>query len=160
MAWLAPLLRERIQVRKSIETPNDEGGFDRSYEILLTIWGNILPLAFSRYQVAHEVSNYVRTTTRYFRGMQTENTITHIITIRKVAVASLGTSFSTGYSSGFDTIQDLNPLKSDYFLFLQKGSTVKGRLFRIHMITNVEERGEYLQLSVEEIEESGTGYAE
>ena len=73
-------------------------------------------------------------------------------------VESLGKSFTKGFSSGFDSIEDLAPLKSQYYLFLQRGSTSKGRLFRIHGIMDANERREYLKIDAEEIEERGTGY--
>ena len=42
---------------------------------------------------------------------------------------------------------------------VQEGSAVKGRIFRVHNISDNKEMGEYYNLQVEEIEEKGTGYA-
>lgn len=147
MSWLAPELDKRIQIVKPVQSPNSiSGGFNRSYETLLTIWGGLKPL------------EYVRSSTQYIRGVQTTNDITHTVKIRKCGVSSLGKAFSSAFSTGFDSIPDINSLKSDFFLFVQQRSTVKGRIFRVHNISNVREEGEYYSLQVEEIEEKGTGY--
>lgn len=143
MTWLASDLTERIQIRQAVDTPNDDGGYDRSYTTLLTVWSGIKSLSFK---------------SRYFRGEQVEYTATHEFKIRRIAIATLGTTFSSGFGSDFDSIKDLNPLKSDYFIFVQRGSTIKGRLFRIHEVIDKDERREYLRIYAEEIEEVGTGY--
>lgn len=144
--FLASRLKERIQIRKiNSITPNDEGGFNRSYSTLLTIWAGFRPLSGR---------------TKYIRGEQTEFFSTHEFTIRRSAVGNLGKAFSSAFDTNFDCIADLNPLKSDYFIFVQRGSTVKGRLFRINDIEDVNERKEYLIVLAEEIEEVGSGFNE
>ena len=95
---------------------------------------------------------------KYVRGKQINENATHVFIVRFSAVASLGKTYNSGFASGFDSIVDLSPLKSDYFLFVQKGSTVKGRLFRIHEVINVSEADEQLMIAAEEVEERGTGY--
>ena len=145
--WLAPRLDKRIQILKPIQDPNStSGGFDRSYETLLTVWGELKPLA------------YIRSSAEYIRGVQITENVTHSIVVRRVAVQNLGRSFSSGFSIGFESIPDLNILKSDMFMLVQQGSTVKGRLFRVRNITDVKEEGMYLNIMAEEIEEKGTGY--
>ena len=109
--------------------------------------------------------------TRAFMPMLMKSTEGHIINTSSVNGfrASLGgniphTVYSAakfavkGFSEGFDSIEDLALLKSDYFLFLQQGSTVKGRLFRIHGVSDNKEQREFLEIGAEEIEERGTGW--
>lgn len=141
MTWLVPKLRERVQVGKPTQTPNSDGGFDFDFDTLLTIWAGLKPV----------------TPGQYIRGEQIGEGITHEFTIRRMAVASLGRTFGRGFSSGFDSIEDLAPLKRDYFLFMQRGSTVKGRLFRIKDVKDNDERREYLRVQAGEIEERGSG---
>lgn len=151
MTWLAPKLNKRVQVRIPIQTPNDSGGFDRSYDTVSTIWGGYKP----------------KNSTRYIRGVQTvslspdnQNVGTHEFIIRRVAIDTLGRQFGKGFGAGFDSIADLHPLKSEFFFFVQDSSTVKGRLFRIINITDNNEQKEFLKVDCKEIEETGTGYAE
>lgn len=148
MTWLAPQLDKRIEIRQPIQTPNDEAGMDRSYLTLTTIWAGIKPVSMSAAQAA------------YIRGEQISEVETHEFIVRRSAVSSLGRDFSTAFSDDFDSIEDLSPLKSNWFIFLRKGSTTRGRLFKIHRVLDKNERGEYLVIRVEEIEEHGTGYLE
>jgi len=158
MTWLAPYLNERIQVLMPTQIPNPAGGLDQVYGLpfggafeygpfghmapLLVIWADLKPV----------------TPGQYIRGEQIGEGVTHEFKIRRAAVASLGRTFGKGFGSGFDSIEDLAPLKTDYFLFLQRGSTVKGRLFRIKNVQDNDERREYLRVQAEEIEEKGTGF--
>lgn len=148
MTWLAPQLNRRVQIGKPVQMPNDDGGFDLTFDTLLTIWMGIKPVTFKG------------AGSSYIRGEQINENITHVFTARRMAISSLGRTYSRAFSAAFDSIEDLGLLKTDYFLFLQQGSTVKGRLFRIHEVTNKNERDEYLVIGAEEIEERGTGYTE
>lgn len=142
MAWLANRLRERVQIRQPVQTENaTTGGFDRSYTTLLTIWAELIPIKESAYR----------------RQEQIKFEETHELTCRRVAVETLGFSYSKGFSTGFDSIYDFAVLKSSFYVFVQRGSTVKGRLFRIRDVKDVKERREYLEIRLEEIEEAGTG---
>lgn len=142
MTWLAPKLTQRVQVGKPTQTPNTDGGFDFAFDTLLTIWSGLKPV----------------TPGQYIRGEQIGEGVTHEFKIRRSAVASLGRVFGKGFDGGFDSIADLAPLKRDYFLFMQRGSMVKGRLFRIKDVKDNDERREYLRVRAEEIEERGSGY--
>lgn len=146
MSWLAPSLNRRVQIGKPIQIANDEGGFDFSFDAVLTVWMGIKPVTFKGAAGS------------YIRGEQINEVVTHKFTVRKIAVDSLGKEYGLGFSDAFRYMTDLMPLKSDYFLFLQHGSTVKGRLFRIHDVVNKDERNESLIVNAEEIEEKGTGY--
>jgi head-tail adaptor len=148
MTWVVPKLRDRLQIKIPVQTENDAGGFDRSYSTLLTVWGEFKPTKFGFHAQA-----------AYIRGEQIKNVITHEFVIRRSSIASLGKGFSSGFSTGFNQIADLTPLKSDYFLFVQRGSTIKGRVFKVHKIQDHQERREFIILFCEEIEEQGTGYS-
>lgn len=158
MTWIAPQLDRRVQVLMPTQRPNEAGGFDFGFGVpfgdsfeygsfgymapLLTIWAGLKPV----------------TPGQYIRGEQIGEGVTHEFKIRRGAVASLGRTFGKGFGGGFDSIEDLAPLKTDYFLFLQRSSTVKGRLFRIKNVKDNDERREYLRVQAEELEERGTGY--
>ena len=146
MNWLAPQLSHRVQIGKPINTANAYGGADFSFDTLLTVWMGLKPIS------------YQNSGSKYIRGEQVNDSITHEFKCRTIAVSALGNEFSKAYNIAFKFMPGLMPLKSDYFLFLQKGSTVKGRLFRIHNVTDNKEEGEYLNITAEEIEERGVGW--
>jgi len=145
--WTFPKLRHRVTIKKVIQTPNDDGGFDRSYTTLHTVWMEVNPIS--------EKSPYGE----YIRGVQTDERATHRFKARVNAMDSIiGRSFSLGFSTGFDVIIDMTTLKSDYFLFVQRNTSAQGRLFKIHKIGNEEELNNYYVILAEEIEEQGVGY--
>lgn len=162
MAWLIPKLTKKVQILKPTQRPNLDGGLDlvfgtpyggsfdeSSFDMLSpvkTIWMGFQPIG------------YKTSGTKYIRGKQVAETATHEFICRLMAVASLGKEFSAAFSIAFKDMGDLNPLKSDYFLFVQKGTIAKGRLFRIHEVMNIREEDESLSIVAEEIEERGTGY--
>lgn len=145
MGFMAYKLKSRVQIRTAEYTPNSSGGADQSYTTLSTIWCNIKPLKGMAFIEA-------------IRGTQIENKSTHEFTVRYSSVESLGDVFTTAYSSAFAMQADINPIKSDYFLFLESGSTVKGRLFKIRSTQRDDYYKEFLKIQAEEIEEQGTGY--
>lgn len=142
MSYLAPSLNHRVQIRKSIQTPNDAGGADQTYETLITVWAAI-----------KKVSDYIRA----IRGANADSTDTHKFLVRKCAVNNLGRAFSVGYSTGYKG-ESIYPLKADYFLFDQAGLTTKGRLFKITGVKLDEDNSEYVEMITKEIEEVGTGF--
>lgn len=152
MTWLAGGkkhgLRERGQIRKPVQTANIAGGFDRSYTTLLTVWCNAQPVKFGQFGGQRTLA----------KGQQTRQAVTHVLKIRRSAVDTLGRGFSSGFSTGFDSIADLSPLKSDCFIFVERGSSVKGTLYKIHRVEDVGDYREYLKLLCEEVEEKGTGH--
>lgn len=147
MSWQAPKLRHRIQIRTPTQTHNDEGGFDRGYTTLTTIWAQVRPLKGIR--------EYVQ----YIRGQANTELPTNEIMVRSSALSTLGGSYSKAFSTAFDLINDITKIKSDYFIFLQKGSITKGILFRIMDMKRDDEHNEYMTFRVKEIEEHGTGYS-
>jgi len=142
MTFLADKLNHRVEIKQPIQTPNADGGYDRSYETLFTIWGGVEPIKYNP----------------YIRGTNSEQgTATHKFTFRFTALSSLGRAFGLGFGDGFDTIADLNTLKSEYYLFMKKNGA-KGKLFRVKNIKSNAERDEYILVMAEEIEEHGTGF--
>jgi len=136
MTWLAPKLNKRVQIIIPTQDPNDDGGFDLEFESpLSTVWMGFKPVKFKGAE------------SDYIRGEQINEAISHEFLARKLSVNACG-------------ITDFMPLKTNYFLFLEKTSSTKGRLFRVRGVRNVEEQDEYLIIKVEEIEERGTGYPE
>ena len=162
MTWLAAELDQKVQILAPTQKPNDDGGFDLNFGVpagaafaydevdrlapLTTVWMGLKPVSFQGHGG------------KYIGGEQVNEAITHIFKCRSSSVASLGKEFSTGFNINFKFMSDLMPLKSDYFLLVQRGSTVKGRLFRVHNITDNKEQREYLKIQAEEIEERGTGF--
>ncbi len=144
---LAGSLKHRFQILKPSLTPSTErdGGLDQSYEILLRVWGEFKPASENAIVIA-------------IRGVNTEDTVTGIVRFRWIAVKSLGKAFTSGYSLGYKGMSDLNPLKSNYYLFKEEGSQVKGRLFRIIGMVRDEDYKEFIKIRVHEVEEQGTGY--
>ena len=162
MSWLLPKLKYRVQVLKPTQHPNEEGGLD-------LFFGNPLSgaFAFGEFDMLAPLMTvwmgcqsigYKGTGAKYIRGKQVNEAATHEFICRWLAVASLGREFGLAFAGGFKFMPDLAPLKSDYFLFLQEGSSVKGRLFRIHETMKINEQNEYLSIVAEETEERGTGY--
>lgn len=138
MTWLAAKLNKRIDICRPIQTPDSDGGFETTFEVIVSVWANILPVKSSPFLT-------------FIRGMQTTQTVTHVIIVRECAVRHLKLrSDST-----------INPIKSNYFIFLRQGqeeSSTKGRRFAIREVVDVDEKGEYYRISVEELNEEGAVY--
>ena len=149
MGFLIPKIRQRVQIQIPVQTPNSFGGADQTYETQTTVWAEIKP-----------VSQYIQA----IRGAQIMETggrvrqATHQFLMRTCGIQSLGRQFSLAFDTGYDGMADINLLKSDWYLFMQSGSTVKGTRYRIKGIDVDYEASEYLKIYAEQIEESGTGY--
>ena len=149
MAWIIPKLDKRVQIIKPEQDSNIVGGFDFNIDgdsLLKTVWMGFKPIG------------YKGTGSKYIRGKQVGENVTHEFVSRESSVSHLGKAFGPGFSIGFKSMADLSPLKSDYYLFVQMKSATKGRLFKIDSIVNINEQGELLSIATEEIEERGTGY--
>jgi hypothetical protein len=161
MTWIAPKLNQRVQILKPTASANDNGSLDLTFgtpfgdafetdafdrlAALKTVWMGVKPIGFKG------------TGARYVRGEQISELATHIFKVRHLAV-NFGKAFSDGFNDGFKTMDDLITMKSNYFLFFQKGLRIKGRLFRIHEVVNDGEHDEFLMIVAEEIESRGVGY--
>ena len=149
MSNLIPKLKHRVEVCKAVQTPNADASVSIAYATLLTCWAGLKP-----------VSSYVRALRGVNGGSMSEygryGIATHNFVIRKNS-AQLGFEFSSAFTAAFDSIIDLNPVKSDMFLFLLKG-TSKGRRFKVQAIRHDEMWGEFISIEAEELFEEGTGW--
>ena len=166
--YLPALLKHRIQLRKAVQTPNDDGGFDRSYELLAHIYADAKPLSYLGRGIA------------YTRNSQTNEAVTHEFIVRYGSLKEIGSEYGLGFlGSVFDGVYDTINAKADYFIFMEEGDNnwggsflnsfdsgfdlywgieaAKGRLFRIRGVIRADERREYVKIMGEEIEEFGTG---
>ena len=148
MTWLAPKLNRRVTLQQPIQDPdNFTGGYDRDYADLITVWMGVKPFGIKNMNAA------------YVRGVQIETIPTHTFIVRFNSVSNLGKAFTKGFDDSYDSIADLIPVKKDIFLYL-KGGVTKGRRFKTLNANLVDERTEYMEILVQEIEEVGTGYPE
>ena len=145
--WMTPKLGRRIQIQKAVQTENTDGGFNITYETLITVWAGVAPAKTG-------LNKYIEA----IRGETTSATETHEFIVRQTAVWGLGKEYTSAFSSAFKNMGDIAPIKSDMFIFMQEGSTVKGRLFQVTSLMRDEERGEYFKFRCREIEEHGTGW--
>ena len=164
MTRLAYKLRNRMQILTPVITPNEDGGFDRGYFRLGTVWAGLEP-----------ISKFMRLNIRYIRDQQIERGApTHIGFVRYTSAAAVsptafnlqfgsglnghvggfGRQYSNAFDNSFRSFPAFTPLKSDYFMFLENGSgTGRGRLFRIYASADPQERREQIQVDLEEIED-------
>lgn len=142
--WMAPKLKHRIKICEATQTPNDNGGFDLSYTTIIRVWAGI-----------KEMSDY----SKYIRGVQINNeTETHEFLIRLSSVQNIGKAFSKAFSVAFNSIGDFNPVKSNYYILTDEGSSpIKGRLFRIRSCKRDDNFKTFIKIRCNEIEEQGTG---
>jgi head-tail adaptor len=143
MSWLVNKLRHRLQIQTTIQTPEATGGMDLTFNTETTVWGEVKP-----------VSDYIKA----IRGAQTGTNITHHALVRKVGIESLTRAFSSAFDTSVDQMADMNIVKADWFVFMERGSSVKGRRFRVRGIINDDDRNEFVKIALEEIEETGTGW--
>ena len=128
---------------------NDDGGFDISYSTITTVWAGI-----------KQESDFLRATKlgtggEYIRGEQTSDIETHEFLVRKTAVMDLGRGYTIGFSIGFDSIADINMLKSQWFAFVQEesGSSYKGRRFRLKRIKFDENNKEFVIFKAKSVDD-------
>lgn len=145
MTWMTPKLRKKIQIQEAENTPMSSGTFERDYTTLKRIWAEIKINSKAAYIAA-------------IRGVNTDEEIsTHIIKIRKSSVSDLGTHFKKAFNSAFDSIADLNAIKTNYFIFIEETNQIRGRRLKINGIQQDEIHREYMNIIATEIEERGSG---
>ncbi len=174
MSYLAGKLKHRIHLMVAEDTPNDFGGFTRSYKKLLTLWagkkqiGNYLmmiravnaeksnsnsPISTDEFVVRYDsvISKFYRTFTNGF-GVGIDSNENN----------GLGKAFSQGFDNGEDSLVDMFPVKSDYFVFLQSGNneTYRGRLYKINRVVMDDNTKELVILQCSMMEEQGLGATE
>jgi len=145
MSWLVNKLRHRLQIQTPNQDPTSVGGMALTFNTETTVWGEVKP-----------VSDYIKA----IRGAQTGESITHHAMVRKVGIESLTRAFSSAFDTSVDQMADMNIVKADWFVFMERGSSVKGRRFRVRGIINDDDRNEFVKIALEEIEETGTGWPE
>lgn len=91
------------------------------------------------------------------RGEQQFDRVTHTIWMRLESVKNLNVAFDSAFADGFDTVADVNPLKSDYYIVVH-GKGYTGRRFHIVEIRLDEVNKEFIRVRCTEEEELGTGY--
>jgi hypothetical protein len=146
MKFIVDELNQRAHLKKPIQIPNDLGGFDQSYESILDFWMGL------------------KIESAYLRAVRGENTsgegITQIGKARFSTFENLGMAFTKGFSFGFKRIASINPIKGDYFLFVESGNSYMGRLFKIKGMAQDEKDKTWMLMQLQEIEEQGTGAPE
>jgi head-tail adaptor len=141
--WIAPRLKFRVQILEPSQENNSSGGLNRSYTKLDTIWSGFEPLSPNARQRLSSVEAFGNASHRFI--------------FRYSAISDIGKSFSSGFAIGFDSIANISPLDRSFYLFVEKESNVKGRLFKILTMMNNKANDEYVEIICEEIEEHGTG---
>jgi len=149
----AAALNKRCSIQRLEMTPTDstDGIFSAaplqaSYVTLTQLWCQIID---------NNQNDYLRA----IRGVNASDDITHYIRVRFDAVKNLGSSWTAGYSSGFKSMDDMNPVKLEYFVLLETAIAGRGRRLRIIGLARDEVNSEFLTLKCCEIHETGTGYA-
>lgn len=146
MSWLAPKLRTRVDICKSVQTPNSTGGFDKTYTTLTTIWAGIKESNFVNLFFSNPV-----------RGEQVDDVETHEFTIRLSSMQNIGKAYASAFADGFDAMGDINPIKSEYFMKVKSG-TYKGRVFKVMRVRRDDNYKAFIKIRAKEIEEYGTGW--
>ncbi len=150
MTWLASKLKHKIQIQEPLDTANATGGFTRGYKTIATIWA-VVGTASTR-----SMLDYVES----IKGENVRGRPAHEFTVRMSAIKNLGKSFTNGFDTGFDTVSDINPIKKDMFIFLQKSSADVGRRFQIVGARHDDNNSEFSKIRAREMEEIGTGWPE
>jgi len=142
--FLCDELTYRAQLKKPVQTPNDEtGGYDISYTTIKTFWLGL-----------QEESPHLNAV----RGVNIGEGVTQIGKARYQALQSLGAAFNNAFSYAFDSIPDINTVKSNYFIFVQEDSATRGRLFRIMGMARDEKNRQLIKIQMHYVEEQGTGF--
>ena len=166
MKVLAPVLKNRIQI---LQGGYDAGplSYDRKYSKLLRVWAGI-----------REKNPRFLFGVSPVRQQNVRELKTHEFIVRQSAIYGstykefacgygdgydnfnsngMGRQFDTSFSVGFDTIQDFNPLKSEYFILVEGAYQWRGRLFKIMDVIRDDIYKEYFVIRCQEVEERGTG---
>ncbi len=147
MSYMVPKLKHRIDIQEALQSPNTAGGFNLDYETLRTVWAGLRQT---------NINDFVSAV----RGEQVTDFETHEFKVRRDAVRTIGKSNTSAFSSEFNNSPDINPLKSEYFIFKREGSAVRGRRFRILGTRLDEDNNEFILIRCKELEEKGTGHQE
>lgn len=159
MSYLARELKHRIQILQGEDTPNDLGGFTRSYTQLLRLWASKRRIDKSGFIQAIRGINATKTgnavDTDEFKVRWAS-----LISRYSAGSQGLGRQFDDAFGNGLDNNTDIYPAKADYFVFLEEGSRTKGRLYGINKVLRDDRNKEFALLRCYEKEEHGTGFPE
>lgn len=172
MSYIAHKLKHRIQILRVDDTPNSiTGGFDRSYTQLVRLWAAVKVI--NPDSIIAGIANV--------RGVNISDTDSHEFMVRFSSVVGitsrgffdgygdgfnanftggLGREFDTAFSTSVDSIVDVDPIKKEYFIFLEDGAgnTTRGRLFKINRVFRDETFKKFIKIKATQIEEQGTGF--
>ena len=107
MSFIADKLKHRIVILKAVMTPNDSGGYDRSYEKIIEIWA----------QIKQNKSTFSDLVKSIRQTNVLENRVNFMI--RTSAFKSFGKQFSSAFDTSVDTVADFNPIDGEYFIYVK-----------------------------------------
>jgi len=166
MTRLAKQLKNRVWILKPRKGVTDFGGFDRGYDKLIQVWSELKPIAQTSRDIAYQAA--------MVRGTQINSVATHKMKVRRVAVEEIGVAYTSGFNRGFAVSGSLQILKSEFYVFEERGGTdgafsagfdigynqtegLVGDLYRIVSGFDNDSDREYLDIRLHEVEEQGTG---
>lgn len=169
MTRLAKDLKNRVWILQPTKESNSSGGFTRGYRKLTQVWSNLKPIAQASRDIAHFAAA--------IRGVQVNSVATHKWKVRRVAVEDIGAQFDSGFTRGFARAGSLQILRSEYYVFEERGGAdgafaagfdigynqtegLVGTLYRILGGVDNNSDREYLEVRLMEVEEQGTGAGE
>jgi head-tail adaptor len=154
MGMIAPRLNKRVQIQQMDKEAYGTDKYDQwtkapvsnIYTTLKTVWCYVMETRADDFVEAIRKMN------------QAEDSPTHKIMVRWESIKNLNVAFASSFDESYDTLIDIMPLKSDYYLFLEKdGKSYKGRRLKINNIALDEMNSEYVLIRATQIEEVGTG---
>ena len=171
MSYMAGELKHRIHVMQADDVPAPSGLMERRYKRLVTLWSGKKSigsyLMFIRSVNAEKYSSNAPLSTDEFKVRWSSVVSKLYRTFSSAFEESLdslekngvGRSFDGGYDNNFDSLIDIFPIKTDYFVFLQKGNsdTYRGRLYKINRVIRDDDNEEFIKMQCTEIEEVGLG---
>lgn len=145
MSWMVPKLNRRVKIERAENSPVGSGSFERIYTTLMRLWASVK---------VDRKNMFIQA----IRGVNVaDEGNTHIIVVRRAALSSLGKSFTIAFQKSFDSVSDINSIKSNYFIFLEETSEDRGRRMQVNGIQHDEVNKEYVRILTSEIEERGSG---
>lgn len=166
MKYLAAQLKHRIQIMKGEKIPS-YAGYKTSYKMLVRLWAGIK----NKNQDGGEGVQPIRD--QNIGGMDTHEFIVRYISVigktnrvfgdafdvsfPSTMTKGLGRQYDLAFSTAFDSMVDINPIKADYFIYMENTNAYNGRLFKINRIIRDDNHKEFAIIKCTEIEEKGTG---
>ena len=150
---LAATLKHRCSIQRQIKTPVavDKTGkltaapLGQTFETITSLWCGIQ---------RSSSTDFIRA----IRGVNTSDETTHYIILRSESGKNLGGSFSSGFSTGSKSGNDINTITGDMYVFLETSVVGVGRRLKITGVVKDELNDEYVYLKCCEIKEVGTGH--